>query len=164
MVVVRELALPAPEQVRLATEIAGAVGIPVVMARDPRLAFEAGVAGVQLGWGSPPPALAREILGPDRIIGASVHSVEEGVRAAQAGVDYLILGPVFPTPKPHCLAFPVGVAAVRQLASAVRLPVVGVGGIDGSREDEVLGAGAVGVAAIRAFMTEGAEPDGPPCS
>lgn len=156
MVVVRELDLPDAEQVRLAAEISRAVSTPVLMARQPRLALEAGVAGVQLGWGSPSPAEARAILGPDRIVGASVHSVEEGLAVAGAGVDYLLLGPIFPTPKPHGLVFPIGVAAVRKLAAATAIPVVAVGGIDHAREAEVLAAGAAGVAAIRAFMREGA--------
>jgi thiamine-phosphate diphosphorylase len=154
MVVVRELDLPDAEQVRLAAEIARAVSTPVLMARNPKLALEAGVAGVQLGWGSPPPAEARTILGPDRIVGASVHSVDEGLAVAGTGVDYLLLGPVFPTPKPHGLVFPIGVAAVQKLAAATKVPVVAVGGIDPSREAEILAAGAAGVAAIRAFMRE----------
>jgi thiamine-phosphate pyrophosphorylase len=160
MVVVRELDLPDAEQVRLAAEIARAVPTPVLLARHPRLALEAGAEGVQLGWGSPPPAEARAILGPDRVVGASVHSVEEGLAVAGTGVDYLLLGPVFPTPKPHGLVFPIGVEAVRKLAEATKVPVVAVGGIDDAREAEVLAAGAAGVAAIRAFMRAGAA-DGP---
>lgn len=159
MVVVRELDLPEAEQVRLAAEIARVVPTPVLMARHPKLALEARVSGVQLGWGSPSPAEARALVGKDLIVGASVHSVEEGLAVASAGVDYLLLGPVFPTPKPHGLVFPIGVEAVRKLAAATRVPVVAVGGIDEAREPEMLAAGAAGVAAIRAFMRAGL-PDG----
>jgi thiamine-phosphate diphosphorylase len=164
MVVVRELDLPAAEQVRIATAIARAVLVPVLMARHPRLAADAGLAGVQLGWGSPSPVEAREILGSDRIVGASIHSVDEGLAASDSGVDYLLLGPIFPTPKPHGLVFPIGVGAVRALASRTRVPIVGVGGIDPAREGEVMAAGATGIAAIRAFMIEGQAPAQPPAS
>jgi thiamine-phosphate pyrophosphorylase len=156
MVVVRELDLPAAEQVRLGVETARRVAVPVLMARQPLLAIEAGLAGVQLGWGSPPARDARELLGPDRIVGASVHSVDEGRTVAEAGVDYLLLGPIYPTPKRHGLVFPLGLDAIRTLVATVRVPVVAVGGIDAAREAEVLAAGAAGIAAIRAFMAEGA--------
>jgi thiamine-phosphate diphosphorylase len=155
MVVVRELDLPGPEQVKLASAIAAKVPVPVLMARSPALALEAEVAGVQLGWGSPSPVETRRILGMQRIVGASVHSVDEGLALADAGIDYLLLGPVFPTPKPHGLALPIGVEAVRKLASASHVPVVAVGGIDLTLEPELLATGAAGIAAIRAFMAEG---------
>lgn len=161
MVIVREVDLPGPEQVRLTRDIAALVDVPVILARNPALAVEAGAEGVQLGWTSPAVSDARALLGPGRIIGASVHSVEEGMRQAEAGADYLMLGPIHPTPKRHGLVFPLGVEALRRLASATRVPVVAVGGMDASREAEALAAGAAGVAAIRAFMTADRPPSRP---
>jgi thiamine-phosphate pyrophosphorylase len=155
MIVVRELDLADDDQVRLVQEIAARVSVPVLLARNPALATRARAAGVQLGWGSPSPVEARVALGMGPLIGASVHSVEEGLQQAETGVDYLLLGPVFPTPKPHGLVFPVGVDAVRRLAGLTRTPVVAVGGLDLSHEEELRAAGAAGIAAIRAFMAEG---------
>jgi thiamine-phosphate pyrophosphorylase len=151
LVVVRELDLDPAEQVRVAKEIIARTGVPVLMARNPDLAREAGAAGVQLGWDSPTLSAARAALDPEAIVGVSVHSVDEG-KAASAGADYLLLGPVLPTPKPHGLVFPVGFEAVRELAAATTTPVVAVGGLDLSREAEIRAAGAAGIAAIRAFM------------
>jgi thiamine-phosphate diphosphorylase len=161
MIVVRELDLAEDEQVTLAQEVAARASVPVLMARSPRLALSAKAAGVQLGWGSPSPVEARLELGMGAMIGASVHSVEEGLQLAETGVDYLLLGPVFPTPKRHGLVFPIGVEAVRKLASLTKTPVVAVGGIDLSREKELRDAGAAGIAAIRAFMAPGFAPAKP---
>jgi thiamine-phosphate pyrophosphorylase len=155
MVVVRELDLPPEEQVRHARDVVSAVRVPVLVARNPALALEAGAAGVQLGWDSPSAVEARAVLGIHRIIGASVHSVDEGLQAAEAGADYLLLGPIFPTPKRHGLALPLGLEAVRKLASLTTTPVVAIGGLDASHEPEARAAGAAGIAAIRAFMAEG---------
>jgi thiamine-phosphate pyrophosphorylase len=162
MVVLRELDLPADEQVRVAREIMSLVSCPVLVARDPEVARRAGAAGVQLGWTSPTAAQARDILGPEAIVGVSVHSIEEG-RATGPEADYLLFGPIYPTPKPHGLVFPVGVVALRKLASEVPTPVVAIGGIDLSHEPELVAAGAAGIAAIRAFMAAGREPE-PPAS
>lgn len=155
MIVLRELDLAADDQVLLLKELAARVPIPVMMARSADLALRSGAAGVQLGWGSPSVVAARHILGMRFVIGASVHSVEEGLEQAEAGADYLLLGPIFPTPKRHGLVFPIGTEAVRRLTALTKTPVVAVGGIDASREREVLDAGAAGIAAIRAFMAAG---------
>jgi thiamine-phosphate pyrophosphorylase len=152
MVVLRELDLPKDEQVVRARELIEAVPVPVLMARNPALALEAGAAGVQLGWGSPSPVEARAIVGMNLILGASVHSAEEGLKVAEFGVDYLLLGPIFPTPKRHGLVFPLGLGAIRELTAHTQIPVVAVGGLDLSHEAEALAAGAAGIAAIRAFM------------
>lgn len=155
MVVVREVDLAPGDQVRYAQDLIARVGVPVLMARNPELALRAGAAGVQLGWTSPSPVEARAALGLDRIIGASVHSVEEGVEVAEFGVDYVMLGPIFPTPKRHGLVLPLGLDAVAELARRVKIPVVAIGGMDLAREQDALAAGAAGIAAIRAFMAAG---------
>jgi thiamine-phosphate pyrophosphorylase len=155
MVVLRALDLPAEDQVRHAQEVIARVPVPVVFARSPELALRAGAAGVQLGWTSPSPVEARAILGMDRVIGVSVHSVDEGLKMAEFGVDYLLLGPIFATPKRHGLMLPLGMEAVRKLSGATQTPVVAIGGIDASHEQEVRAAGGAGIAAIRAFMAAG---------
>jgi thiamine-phosphate pyrophosphorylase len=154
-VVLRELDLPTEEQAALARELVASLPVPVLMARNAALAREAGCAGVQLGWDSPSPVEARDVLGRGPVVGASVHSVEEGLRVAELGVDYLLFGPVFPTPKRHGLVFPVGLEAVQRLAGMTKVPIVAVGGMDLSREADARAAGAAGIAAIRAFMAAG---------
>lgn len=85
------------------------------------------------------------------IVGRSVHSLEAAVRAERDGVDYLVAGPVFET-RSHEGAPGVGVELVRKICEAVRLPVLGIGGVDYLRAADVMRAGAVGVAVISAIL------------
>ncbi len=153
MVLVRELDLPPDVQVELGRRIAARVTVPVLLSRSPALAAAAGAAGVQLGAGSPSVSDARGLLGPSAIIGVSVHEVDEGVMRWREGADYLVLGPIFATPKKRGILDPIGLVPMERISRAVTIPVVGIGGIDASNEREVLAAGASGVAAIRWFMT-----------
>jgi len=84
----------------------------------------------------------------DFLIGKSVHSVEEAVRAADEGADYLLLGPVFdPLSKERQLA-PLGLEALRLAVEQVHVPIFALGGIDRTNADEVLQTGVAGVAGI----------------
>jgi thiamine-phosphate pyrophosphorylase len=116
------------------------------------VALATGAAGVQLGWGSLLPEDARH-LDPEWWIGQSVHDFAEAEAARAEGADYLLVGPVFPTPT-HPERPPHGTAA---LGAIVRLglPVVAIGGITPERVREVKAAGAYGVAAIRALWDSG---------
>lgn len=154
MVIVREPDLSPDLQVELAQALIAAVDVPVLMSRDPDLAARAQCAGVQLGWGSPTVARARAALGADAIIGSSVHSAVEGIAAANAGADYLLLGPIRDTPKARGPVISIGIAPLRELARATRVPVVAIGGMTASDESEIRGAGGAGIAAIRAFVKD----------
>jgi thiamine-phosphate pyrophosphorylase len=84
-------------------------------------------------------------------VGRSVHSVEAAERAEGEGVDYLVAGPVFET-RSHEGAPAMGVELIRRIREAVRLPVLGIGGVDYERVADVMRAGAVGVAVISAIL------------
>jgi thiamine biosynthesis protein ThiS len=109
------------------------------------VAIEVGADGVHLPEDAP---------GVDipLILGRSVHSVEAAVRAEGEGVDYLVAGPVFET-RSHEGAPAAGVELIRKICEAVRLPVLGIGGVDYQRAAEVTRAGAVGVAVISAILS-----------
>jgi thiamine-phosphate pyrophosphorylase len=117
------------------------------------IAIAAGAHGVHLRGSSFAAARAR-IIAPSRtfLIGRSVHSVDEAAAAeAAGGLDYLILGTMFPTiskPPDHPLA---GIAALRAAVRACRLPILGIGGITLENAGEIAGAGAAGLAAISLF-------------
>ena len=119
------------------------------------IAMAAGADGVHVGRDDLPAAEARRLLGGQAIVGVSTHSLEEGVAAAELPVDYVAIGPVFPTwTKPGAEPV-VGLECVRRLASAVRLPLVGIGGIDAENARSVLDAGAHAVAVISALYGSG---------
>jgi thiamine-phosphate diphosphorylase len=120
------------------------------------VALSVPTVGVQLGHGSLPVSAARA-LNPLWWIGVSVHDLAEAEAARLSGADYLVVGPVFATAS-HPGRDPLGLAKLQQIvAAAGELPVIAIGGISIDRVREVRGAGAYGVAAIRALWDD-AEP------
>lgn len=120
------------------------------------VALAAGADGVHLPSAGVPPADARRLLGPAALVGVSCHSAEDVRRARDGGASYATFGPVYETPSKARYGRPVGVAALRE-AARLGLPLVALGGVRPERVAEVLGAGAAGVAAIRAWL-EGPDP------
>lgn len=120
---------------------------------DVALAAEAD--GAHLPSAGIPPAEARRLLGPGRLLGVSCHGDAEVARARDGGADFATFGPIFDTPSKRALGSPVGLEALRR-AAALGLPLVGLGGVEAVNAAAVREAGAAGVAAIRAWL---ASPD-----
>jgi thiamine-phosphate pyrophosphorylase len=113
--------------------------------------------GVHLGQGDLPPALARQLLGPDVLIGRSTHAISQLRQAVADGCDYVGVGPVNATPtKPG--REPVGLDYVRQAAADSPIPFFAIGGIDATNLAAVQAAGAERVAVVRA-ITEANDPE-----
>jgi thiamine-phosphate pyrophosphorylase len=107
--------------------------------------------GVHLGQQDLPIAFARQILGPQRIIGRSTTNPEEMEKAIREGADYIGVGPVYETPtKPGKSA--AGLGYVSYAAQNSPVPWFAIGSIDTMNLGEVLGAGAQRVAVVRAIM------------
>jgi len=124
-------------------------GIPLIINDRADLARAAGADGVHLGQDDLPVAEARAILGAGRLIGKSSHSLDQAMAAGAEGPDYVGFGPVFPTPtKPDYGS--VGLDLISRVISAVRVPVVCIGGIDLATLPQVLASGAERVAVVRA--------------
>jgi thiamine-phosphate pyrophosphorylase len=115
------------------------------------LALAVDADGVHLGQQDIPIALARQLLGPQRLIGRSTTSPEEMQRAIQEGADYIGVGPVYETPtkagKPAA-----GLQYIRYAAEKASIPWFAIGGIDQHNLSDVLAAGAQQVAVVRAIM------------
>jgi thiamine-phosphate pyrophosphorylase len=120
------------------------------------VALASGADGVHLPAAGVPPADARRLLGPARLVGVSCHGLDDVRRARAGGADFATFGPVFDTPSKRPYGPPVGVEALRA-ASALGLPLVALGGVDAANAGVVVAAGASGVAAIRAWL-ESARP------
>ena len=118
------------------------------------VALAAGAHGVHLRADSVPASRVRRIVPPGFLIGRSVHSMEETLRAtADGGVDYLLFGTVFPTAsKPGQAA--AGTDALAEIVRATPLPVIAVGGVTVATAPAVARAGAAGVAAIALFAAD----------
>jgi thiamine-phosphate pyrophosphorylase len=109
--------------------------------------------GVHLTTTSLPASIARQVLGPGRLIGVSTHTLAEAQAAAEEGADFLVFGPVFFTPSKAPYGQPVGVDALRAVRAAVELPILAIGGIKKANLDQVIGAGADGIAVISAIIS-----------
>ena len=146
---VRALAIP----VRQACE---KTRTPFVMSHDIELAQELQADAIQLGVGDPPIAEVRGVLGQGVAIGYSTHSVDEAAARHADGVDYVFLGPIFPTPAKLKYGSPLGIDVVSAGMNQLNKPVVFIGGITPVNLPDVLEAGGQRVAAIAALQ---ARPD-----
>ena len=107
--------------------------------------------GVHLGQDDLPVAEARKLTGPDFIIGATAHNVQEAVEAQAAGADYLGCGAVFATNTKHD-TIPLGLEGLRAIRNAVTIPIVGIAGITPQNYKQVLATGADGAAVVSAIL------------
>ena len=148
----RELLALVREAVALGSDRPGSMQMIVNDRLD--VALAAGVAGVHLGHASVP---AREVVRwcragnapADLLVGVSCHSLEGAQEAESAGASYTYFGPIYETPSKIPFGKPHGVEELAQVAKAVRIPVIAIGGVNESNAAECIRAGAAGIAAIR---------------
>lgn len=134
-----------------ARTIVGAVRIPVLVNDRPDVALAAGAAGVHLGPEDVPVDLARRVLRPGMIVGASVGLTEETSRGR--GADYWGVGPWRQTGTKRDAGAALGEAGFRQiLALAAGTPCIAIGGITPDDVPRALLAGAVGVAVVSGIL------------
>jgi thiamine-phosphate pyrophosphorylase len=132
------------------------LGALFIVNDHPQLARESGADGVHLGQEDMPVAQAREIVGPELLIGLSTHAPSEIDAADPALVDYIGVGPVHATPT-KLGRRAVGLELVRYAAAHAALPFFAIGGIDADNVEEVLAAGASRVCVLRA-VADAAQP------
>jgi thiamine-phosphate pyrophosphorylase len=124
-------------------------GVPLIINDRPELVVVAGADGVHLGQDDMPVAQARTIVGDEPIIGLSTHTPAQIDEAGEQNVDYIGVGPIHATPtKPGRPA--TGLELVAYAAAHSRHQFFAIGGLDTARIDAVIGAGAQGVAVVRA--------------
>ncbi len=118
------------------------------------VARAAGAHGVHLPSTGFAPGDLHPRLTRGMIVGISTHSLAEARRAAAQGAHYILLGPVYPTASKLSYGSPMGLGRFRRICAAIRIPVLGLGGIHADSIDPVLDAGAAGVAGISLFQRE----------
>ena len=125
--------------------------VPLIINDRLDIALAIDAAGLHIGQEDLPVAVARRLLGPDRILGATAATVADALAAQADGADYLGSGAVYPTgTKPGKAIPPLPVLA--QIKQAVRIPVVAIGGITADNIGPVRQAGVDGAAVVSAIM------------
>jgi thiamine-phosphate diphosphorylase len=133
-----------------AVQVARERGVKIIINDRVDIALALKADGVHLGQDDLPPAAARRLLGPDVIIGFSTHNPQQAMLAAKMPVDYIAIGPIFPTSTKQTSNPTVGIDGLRLVRRAVgTLPIVAIGGITFENSETLLNAGADAVAIIR---------------
>jgi thiamine-phosphate pyrophosphorylase len=148
MIQIREKDLPARELVELVCQVRDlASGTQTRILVNDRLdvAIATGIQGVHLPANGLPNASVRPHV---RLLGVSTHTLQEAINAERAHSDFIVFGPIFDTPGKTA----VGIEALREITSQVKIPVLAIGGITPENSKQVLAAGAAGIAGIRLFQ------------
>ena len=156
LVQLREKEMSSKEYLELARRVKGITdryGVPLIINDRIDIALAADADGVHLGPEDLPVPIARKLLGDGKIIGASAASVDEALLFQAQGADYLGVGAVFPTATKQGTE-KVGLDDLREIKSAVRIPVVAIGGINAGNAGPVMETGVDGVAVVSAIMDQ----------
>jgi thiamine-phosphate pyrophosphorylase len=156
LVQLREKEMSSSEYLELARRVKGITdrhGVPLIINDRIDIALAADADGVHLGPEDLPVPIARKLLGDGKIIGASAASVDEALLFQAQGADYLGVGAVFPTATKQGTE-KVGLDDLREIKSAVRIPVVAIGGINAGNAGPVMETGVDGVAVVSAIMDQ----------
>jgi thiamine-phosphate pyrophosphorylase len=151
---VREKDLSEEEQINLVRTL-----LPMVRRRGARLSLHgeaelasaANVDGVHLSARRDPVA-ARKLLGPNKLIGVSIHTLTEAEGVDPAAADYAIAGPAFETASKPGYGPEIGRRGLAEIAATARVPVFAIGGLNATRAAEVLAAGPKGIAVMGSVM------------
>jgi len=142
------------EMACIARNITKARRIPLVIndRLDVALAVEAD--GLHIGQSDLPLQAARKIAGGKLFIGVSAGTVEDALAAEKDGADYLGAGAVFPTGSKDDAGSAIGLEGLSRICAAVKIPVVGIGGIGLANAADVMKSGAAGIAVISAILAQ----------
>ena len=152
----REKQLPFDEFLRTAKEIRTLCQnyhVPFIVDDNLDIALACDADGLHIGQNDLPAAKAREVLGPDKILGVSAQTIEQAVIACQDGADYLGVGAVFPTgTKTDAVEVPLD--TLKAITAAVDIPVVAIGGINADNITQLSGTGIAGAAVVSAIFAQ----------
>ncbi len=156
LVQLREKGLEAEQflqEARQIQQLCRRFGVPLIINDSIEVAVAVDADGVHLGQDDDNAAQARQLLGKDKIIGVSAHNVQEALQAVQDGADYLGSGAVFGSgTKTNVSTLPM--QTLREICSAVPIPVVAIGGITEQNLQQLSGSGIAGAAVVSAIFAQ----------
>lgn len=126
--------------------------IPLIINDNVKIAKEIDAEGVHIGQSDKPLEETRKILGKDKIIGVSVGSLDEALKAQKGGADYLGIGTIFYTGTKKDINEPLGIEKLKTIVENISIPSVAIGGIHLDNIEEVMKTGVNGVAVISEIL------------
>ena len=158
LIQLREKDLSAREffrQAQAAIEVARPHGVRIIINDRVDVALAVGADGVHLGQHDMPPHAARTILGAEALIGFSTHNPAQAINASQQPIDYLAIGPIFPTSSKADPDPVVGLAGLHEVRNRVGdFPIVAIGGITAENIEDVFKGGADCAAVLGAVLSD----------
>lgn len=136
------------EKAKMLRELTNKYEVTFIVNDHVDIALAVDADGIHLGQDDLPLPVARELVGPDKIIGISTHSIDEARQAEKEGADYIGAGPVYQTNSKSDVVAPVTTNYIQEVASEIKIPFVAIGGIKLHNVDEVLQAGATRICVI----------------
>lgn len=129
------------------------LGIPLIINDRIDVALAVDADGVHIGQSDMPYETARRLLGPGKIIGLSVETMEQVEQANSLDVDYIGVSPIFATPTKTDTGRPFGLEGLREAVRLSRHPAVGIGGMNARTAADVIDCGADGIAVVSAIIS-----------
>jgi len=134
------------------SDIVKSKNLPFIINDRIDIALSCDADGVHLGQEDMPVSFARKILGKNKLIGISVNTEKEAVKAELEGADYLGVGPIFPTSSKENLRSLLGLDGLKAIRKKVNIPILAVGGINKQNAGQIIDSGADGIAVISAIL------------
>jgi len=132
-------------------EITDAYQVPLIIDDRLDVCLAVDAAGLHIGDDELPVSVARQVLGPDKILGVTAKTVKRALEAEESGADYLGTGAIFPTTTKENAPITL-ISTLKTICQRVAIPVVAIGGLTSENIDQLIDTGIAGVAVVRDLM------------
>ena len=132
-------------------EITDTYQVPLIIDDRLDVCLAVDAAGLHIGDDELPVSVARQVLGPDKILGVTAKTVKRALEAETSGADYLGTGAIFPTTTKENAPITL-ISTLKTICQTVAIPVVAIGGLTSENIDQLIGTGIAGVAVVRDLM------------
>ena len=132
-------------------EITDAYQVPLIIDDRLDVCLAVDASGLHIGDDELPVSVARQVLGPEKILGVTAKTVKRALEAEEGGADYLGTGAIFPTTTKENAPITL-ISTLKTICQTVAIPVVAIGGLTSENIDQLIGTGIAGVAVVRDLM------------
>ena len=132
-------------------EITDAYQVPLIIDDRLDVCLAVDAAGLHIGDDELPVSVARQVLGPDKILGVTAKTVKRALEAEESGADYLGTGAIFPTTTKENAPITL-ISTLKTICQRVAIPVVAIGGLTSENIDQLIDTGIAGIAVVRDLM------------